>query len=189
MSATLTPVRVVNRPQAYDTCSCGDIKIRTAVRCRACRFQERRAHAMTADQKVQRSFIHRANHAVRVRMGRTDLIPVDAVLPVGPCYHCGDPAPGGWDHLVPLAAGGANSVDNLVPCCLKCNHRKGARSLDVLDAPEWLTLRCGQCATSFRRRSADLRKGQRRGDGSVFCSIACRNKGRRQNRDICGCPR
>jgi HNH endonuclease len=33
------------------------------------------------------------------------------------------------DHLVPVAAGGDNGLDNLVTACLKCNSRKNSKSL------------------------------------------------------------
>lgn len=34
------------------------------------------------------------------------------------------------DHVVPLARGGSNDIDNLVTCCWRCNHRKGIRTGD-----------------------------------------------------------
>lgn len=41
------------------------------------------------------------------------------------------------DHVVPMSKGGDNHIRNIVPCCLKCNKRKKARSeseyLKVLD--------------------------------------------------------
>ena len=42
------------------------------------------------------------------------------------CAYCGAPA-GTVDHVVPLARGGTNSLDNLVACCAECNASKGAR--------------------------------------------------------------
>jgi hypothetical protein len=33
------------------------------------------------------------------------------------------------DHMVALALGGSNDIANLVPCCWRCNSRKGARRL------------------------------------------------------------
>lgn len=33
-----------------------------------------------------------------------------------------------WDHVVPLARGGAHSERNLVPCCAGCNLQKGTHT-------------------------------------------------------------
>lgn len=44
------------------------------------------------------------------------------------CSYCMGKA-GELDHVVPLASGGDNSIDNIVPCCRKCNASKGAKSL------------------------------------------------------------
>lgn len=34
------------------------------------------------------------------------------------------------DHILPRSVGGADTVDNLVPCCKACNFRKGDKPLD-----------------------------------------------------------
>lgn len=34
------------------------------------------------------------------------------------------------DHIVSLAHGGANTIDNIQPLCASCNHRKRSRSID-----------------------------------------------------------
>jgi 5-methylcytosine-specific restriction endonuclease McrA len=55
----------------------------------------------------------------------------------GRCWYCGE-AFGGWlrlpviDHIVDLAAGGTNHIDNLVPCCDQCNKVKGNRGPNYL---------------------------------------------------------
>lgn len=170
----------VNRPRAYDRCACGSIKTKQSTACWTCHRDARAATRHTRDEARRRQFIHRVNYAMRERYGRTDLIPMDAPLPVGPCHYCGDRSPGGWDHVVPLASGGPNTVSNLVPCCLRCNHRKGGRPTDLLKEPEWIALRCDWCSTMFERRSADHRKHLRRGGTMVFCSVSCRSVGWRR---------
>ena len=52
----------------------------------------------------------------------------------GPCAYCFGEARS-WDHVVPLAQGGANAAENLVPCCGPCNRSKGTRTPE-----EWLAL-------------------------------------------------
>lgn len=41
------------------------------------------------------------------------------------------------DHIVPLAQGGRNEIDNRVPCCPDCNRSKGAKLLGF-GPGEWL---------------------------------------------------
>lgn len=47
----------------------------------------------------------------------------------GCCYYCDKKIAGGyvaWDHVLPLVAGGRNSIGNLVPCCRACNSKKSS---------------------------------------------------------------
>lgn len=55
----------------------------------------------------------------------------------GPCAYCDAAEPSGWDHVVPLARGGANTADNLVPCCSTCNQAKRHRTPDEWIAGIW----------------------------------------------------
>lgn len=51
----------------------------------------------------------------------------------GHCWYCGRPTNPfvdfRVDHVVPIAGGGSNLLDNLVPACHRCNAAKGALSL------------------------------------------------------------
>lgn len=47
------------------------------------------------------------------------------------CQYCGTrPKELTIDHVIPLSRGGADSWTNVVACCRKCNHKKGARTPD-----------------------------------------------------------
>src|ERR1043166_5770992 len=51
------------------------------------------------------------------------------------CQYCGAHPPGVLlhvDHVVAVAGGGTNDIDNLVTACEPCNLGKGARSLQVV---------------------------------------------------------
>jgi hypothetical protein len=49
------------------------------------------------------------------------------------CAYCGSTVEGGavlsLDHLVPHSAGGKNTPQNLVTCCMRCNRSRGTRSV------------------------------------------------------------
>lgn len=44
----------------------------------------------------------------------------------GQCRHCGSQAELQFDHVIPVALGGATSAENLQILCGTCNRRKGA---------------------------------------------------------------
>ena len=52
------------------------------------------------------------------------------------CAYCGSPADLQWEHIVPLAMGGPDNIDNLVRACRSCNLKKGAR-----DPYQWYAAR------------------------------------------------
>ena len=58
----------------------------------------------------------------------------------GRCYYCGFQTNPFLtfcvDHVTPLARGGDDEIGNLVPCCVTCNSRKGAR-LPYEWRPRW----------------------------------------------------
>lgn len=46
------------------------------------------------------------------------------------CAYCGQRGPLTRDHVVPLARGGTNWIDNIVPACRICNARKNVSTRD-----------------------------------------------------------
>lgn len=45
------------------------------------------------------------------------------------CFYCGDIQKLQIDHIIPRCEGGKDEIANLVYSCLKCNARKGSKSL------------------------------------------------------------
>lgn len=84
----------------------------------AWRKDRRRDFAMKVNQKA-------VKYGVPGRLDWRDLVPDD-------CAYCGT-ACESWDHVIPMSRGGANTLDNLVPCCWPCNQDKGNRTPE-----EWL---------------------------------------------------
>lgn len=63
------------------------------------------------------------------------------------CLYCGSHPPQVLlhvDHVVPVAGGGTNAIDNLVTACEPCNLGKGARGLEVV--PQSLADKAAQVA-------------------------------------------
>lgn len=52
----------------------------------------------------------------------------------GICAYCGERSSKGLtrDHIIPLSRGGRDSWLNCCSCCVSCNSRKGAKTLDQL---------------------------------------------------------
>jgi len=52
----------------------------------------------------------------------------------GRCAYCAETAPLQADHRIPLARGGTNMIDNIVPACARCNARKHLMTEDEFGA-------------------------------------------------------
>ena len=81
-----------------------------------------------------RRLIVRADvEAMRRSSGNRQPIPKDVQLAVwqrdqGKCVECGSKEKLEYDHMIPLAEGGANTVRNIQLLCEACNRRKGSKA-------------------------------------------------------------
>lgn len=53
----------------------------------------------------------------------------------GHCAYCGQPLEAGTftvDHVIPQSKGGGDNIENLLPCCHRCNQLKAAESIEML---------------------------------------------------------
>ena len=92
--------------------------------------------ALVADRERRRQRrLDRAHAALRQEQTaagrRRESLPRDVRLAVwrrdrGRCRECGDGFDLQYDHVIPIALGGASSVDNLQLLCGDCNRAKGA---------------------------------------------------------------
>jgi hypothetical protein len=85
-------------------------------------------------------------------VGRLTAADVRRAMAGGGCFYCGSSDRLGIDHREPLSAGGPNTADNIVPCCLPCNDSKG-----LADRPHrWSALydACQGCGTTERAHDA-----------------------------------
>lgn len=49
----------------------------------------------------------------------------------GVCAYCLVSDAKSADHFIPLSAGGIDAPENILPCCISCNSRKGTFQPDV----------------------------------------------------------
>lgn len=70
------------------------------------------------------------------------------------CQYCGAHPPAivlEIDHIIPVASGGGNQMDNLISACLNCNRGKSARSLNSI--PQSLQAK----AKAIKEREAQIK--------------------------------
>jgi HNH endonuclease len=102
----------------------GDVVALVADRERRRRRRLDRAHAALARERTPA-------HAEPAPTARREPLPRDVRLAVwqrdrGRCRECGSGFDLQYDHVIPLALGGASGVDNLQLLCGDCNRAKGA---------------------------------------------------------------
>lgn len=68
----------------------------------------------------------------RTRARSTSVTNWKKIVRIDPCPYCGERFAGGADHVEPRARGGADSPDNIVGVCNRCNATK--QTLPMLDA-------------------------------------------------------
>jgi 5-methylcytosine-specific restriction endonuclease McrA len=115
-----------------------DVVALVADRERRARRRLDRAHAALERERApvrpagsERSLDRAAGRQDLASPARREPLPRDVRLAVwrrdrGRCRECGDGFDLQYDHVIPLALGGASSVDNLQLLCGDCNRGKGA---------------------------------------------------------------
>jgi 5-methylcytosine-specific restriction endonuclease McrA len=112
-----------------------DVVALVADRERRARRRLERAHAALEREQAGEAPAGRRERPARARepapFVRREPIPRDVRLTVwrrdrGRCRECGNGFDLQYDHVIPLALGGASSVDNLQLLCGDCNRAKGA---------------------------------------------------------------
>lgn len=133
---------------------------------------------------IQRAYDRRAlsfnqkasSLGIRGRVTPSDL----AALPLA-CHYCGVELAhdnSDFDHKLPFARGGTNTIDNIVRACGPCNGAKFTKTPEEHAAYIEATWTCMVCGVEFRPRHSDWRNG----NGKV-CSRRCAGK-RRWNKDV-----
>jgi 5-methylcytosine-specific restriction endonuclease McrA len=89
-------------------------------------FTSRRRDARYCSAACRKGALRERQETARGWVGLDD--GYTTALRSDPCSYCGGPG-GGADHIIPLAAGGADDLENLTGACSKCNSSKRDRSL------------------------------------------------------------
>lgn len=83
----------------------------------------------------------------------------------GRCASCGIVTGGAagldWDHLIPLALGGSDTIDNLEPLCRGCHKSKSAQDIKAIRKAE----RQRQRTAGIRRQTSNPSPAPRRAGG------------------------
>lgn len=91
------------------------------------------------------------------------------------CPYCGvgiDPMHCSFDHRMPFDAGGLNTPENVVACCLSCQRSKGRKTPEQYEQAMALgPTPCDVCGKPFQPRWADWVRGYGR-----TCSRTCAGK-------------
>lgn len=92
---------------------------------------ERRARARRRLDRAHQALQATTGDDPQQRQQRREPLPRDVRRAVwerdgGACVECGERFDLQFDHVIPLALGGANTIDNLQVLCAPCNQRKGA---------------------------------------------------------------
>jgi 5-methylcytosine-specific restriction endonuclease McrA len=96
---------------------------------RACRARNREA---VRERAKKGAVVRRARLCgVRIKVDKISLRELAELKATfdGKCAYCLCADAEAFDHVEPIARGGAHSLDNLVPACTRCNSSKNARTL------------------------------------------------------------
>ena len=109
--------------------------------CWDCRNGHRRATYHTNPRARAKQIVAAMNAQYRCKGQRVVLdAGADLLLGATHCHYCAQPNDGqipfALDHKLPIALGGENVLENLVPCCEPCNRAKHDMPADAYFA--WL---------------------------------------------------
>jgi 5-methylcytosine-specific restriction endonuclease McrA len=111
--------------------SCGKTFNGTNLTCTACRWAALSKVERAARERA-RSNARRARKQAAQVSGPVAASVYAAIREEGPCVYCAEPAEV-VDHVIPLARGGWEHEDNLVPACKPCNLAKHSKLLGEWD--------------------------------------------------------
>ncbi|MBI3940515.1 MAG: HNH endonuclease [Acidobacteria bacterium] len=124
LNATYEPLQVVHWKRALTLLFSGKAEVVAEY--------EREIHSVSFSVKLPSvlrlfKFVKISHRHTRVKFSRANIYARDHYR----CQYCGMKCPADeltFDHVVPIVQGGGKSWENIVTCCIRCNHRKGART-------------------------------------------------------------
>ncbi|MBI4456195.1 MAG: HNH endonuclease [Acidobacteria bacterium] len=145
LNATYEPLQVVNWKKALTLLFSGKAEVVAEY--------EREINSVSFSIKLPSilrlfKFIRINRKHTRIKFSRANIYSRDNHC----CQYCGTKCSSDmltFDHVVPIVQGGSKSWDNIVTCCIHCNHKKGGRTpheagLKLIRkpcAPQWVATR------------------------------------------------
>ena len=155
LNATYEPLQVVHWRRALTLLFSGKAEVVAEY--------EREIHSVSFSVRLPSvlrllRFVKISRHHRRVKFSRANIYVRDRHC----CQYCGRKCPTDeltFDHVIPIVQGGGKSWENIVTCCVRCNHKKGGRTpqeagLSLVRrpaAPHWIG---GKITFSIGYRSA-----------------------------------
>lgn len=107
------------------------------------------------------------------RLGLPGVVTPEQLAMLGnTCAYCGvdvDPMGGSFDHVIAFDRGGANSIENIVRCCISCQRKKFTKTPDQYREHQVLLVTCALpgCNRQYQPRYAEWQAGRAR-----YCSLS-----------------
>ena len=145
LNATYEPLQVVPWKKALTLLFAGKAEVVAEY--------EREVHSISFSVKLPSilrllKFVKISHRHTRLKFSRANIYARDDYR----CQYCGQRCASDeltFDHVIPIVQGGNKSWENIVTCCVRCNHRKGGRTPEEAgirlvrrpSAPNWVATR------------------------------------------------
>ena len=142
LNASYEPINIISWKRALHLLCLGKVEVLAEYDCeiRSVSFTVKLPSVLRLLKYVK---IRKANQ--KVKFSRANIYARDQHT----CQYCGEKCSAEnltFDHVIPIVMGGTKTWENIVTCCIDCNHRKGGRTPEKAGMalirrpkePEWI---------------------------------------------------